>query len=185
MSDFALPFPDRELAGKELERDPCYLKIPKEDRAKVIDMAWNKGEKAAKSVFERFDGSPDFFEIMKTSGLTVVKEDRDYVVGNHRFFCDYLTGRKRVRLFTKSVDLWAKKNQLPLDTACNVILMHEYFHFLEHTELRVTSREYQVPMLILGSIKLGSTGILALSEIGAHAFAHTYYDLVNRRESEE
>lgn len=39
---------------------------------------------------------------------------------------------------------------MTLETAQNVILSHEYFHFLEWTKLGLTSREYQVPMLKLG-----------------------------------
>ena len=51
---------------------------------------------------------------------------------------------------------------MTLETAQNVILSHEYFHFLEWTKLGLTSREYQVPMLKLGPLKLGKTGVRAL-----------------------
>jgi len=186
MPDKALPFPNRELADTELSYDYCYGKIPPEDRAEIVESAWNKGVEAAKVVYDRYQGSCDFFHILKKSGLTCVKVDTDYVMGNRRYFSDYLTGRARVQLFMKSIALWAAENGIGVDEAANMILSHEYFHFLEHTEIGLTSREYQVPILIFGKLKLGRTGIRALSEIGAHAFAWTYHALVaaNRKEGE-
>ena len=44
-------------------------------------------------------------------------------------------------------------------------------------------REYQVPMLTIGRWKIGATGIRALSEIGAHAFARTYYEFIVQEEN--
>ncbi len=60
----------------------------------------------------------------------------------------------------------------------NLILSHEYYHFLEWNKLGLTSRDYQVPMVSIGPLHLGKTGIRALSEIGAHGFAHTYHHLL-------
>jgi len=177
MSDNALPFPNRELADKELTYDYCYGKIPPEDRAVIVEKAWAKGVEAAKVVYDRYQGNTNFFEILEKSGLSCLKVDRDYVVGKNRYFSDYLTGRAQVKLYMGSIRLWAKQNDLGLDEAANMILSHEYFHFMEYSEIGLTSREYQVPMLIVGNLELGRTGIRALSEIGAHAFAWTYHEL--------
>jgi hypothetical protein len=70
-------------------------------------------------------------------------------------------------------------------TAANLILSHEFFHFLECTGLGLTSRMYQVPMIVIGPLKIGRTGIRALSEIGAHGFARTYYDLLREKDGPE
>ena len=43
------------------------------------------------------------------------------------------------------------------------------------------SKSYEVPMLVIGKFKLGKTGIHALSEIGAHGFAHQYYLLATQQ----
>ena len=94
---------------------------------------------------------------------------------------DYLSGRKQISLYTRSIALWAEENKLDDETARNLILSHEYFHFLECNGLGLTSRLYQVPILIIGPLKIGRTGIRALSEIGAHAFAHTYHNLLNKQ----
>ena len=58
----------------------------------------------------------------------------------------------------------------------NLILSHEFYHYLEATELGYTSRRYLVPMIILGKLRLGKTGVPALSEIAANAFANYCYN---------
>ncbi|HHV99905.1 MAG TPA: hypothetical protein GXX36_10115 [Clostridiaceae bacterium] len=182
MDRFSLPFPDKELAYKELTYDPCYLKIPEQDRIPVVDAAWRKGEQAAIKTFKEFNGNYNFTDIAQKSGLAIEKKNIDYVVGNQRYFSDYISGKKLLILYLGSIALWAENNSLSLYNAINIIISHEYFHFLECTSLGLTSRDYTVPMLCIGKIKLGKTGIRALSEIGAHAFAHTYYNLVAKKE---
>lgn len=173
------PFPTRELARKELSWDRFAARIPEEDKERVIDLAWSKGESAAHMVFEESNGQSDFFQICKDAGLTIIKKDIDCVYGNQRYFSDYVSGTKEITLYEQSCALWAKQNQLELHDAQNLILMHEFFHVLETTRLGLTSKEYTVPLFTIGPFKLGKTGIHALSEIAAHAFTNTYYELLH------
>lgn len=182
MPDFIFPFPNRELALQELNRDPCHAKIEEKDKSRIVEDAWQAGRKAALSVWEEFWGEKDFFQIAKRSGLTCRHVDTDYVVGTQRYFSDYVSGQNRINFYTKSIALWAKENCFTQEQAENLILSHEYFHFLEWNKLGLTSRLYQVPILQIGKLKIGKTGIRALSEIGAHAFARTYYELENKEE---
>ncbi|WP_312642080.1 hypothetical protein [Hydrogenoanaerobacterium sp.] len=185
MPKYTLPFPGRELAEQELSYDPCYAKIPPEHRTHIVEQAWNKGAAAAEDVFARYGGEEDFFAIAEQSGLTCTKLEKDYVVGDRRYFSDYLSGQNKINLYLGSIALWADQNELTLQAAENIILSHEYFHFLEWNTLGLTSRDYKVPMLVLGPLKIGRTGVRALSEIGAHAFARTYYELKNKREEKQ
>lgn len=173
------PFPTRELARKELLWDRSVARIPEEDRERIVDLAWSKGERAAHMVFEESNGQSDFFQICKDAGLTIIKKDIDCVYGNQRYFSDYVSGTKEITLYEQSCVLWAKQNQLEVHEAQNLILMHEFFHVLETTRLGLTSKEYLVPLFIIGPFKLGKTGIHALSEIAAHAFTNTYYGLLH------
>lgn len=181
IADSALrfPFPTRELARKELLWDRSVARIPEEDKERVIDLAWSKGESAAHMVFEESNGQSDFFQICKDAGLTIIKKDIDCVYGNQRYFSDYVSGTKEITLYEQSCVLWAKQNQLEPHEAQNLILMHEFFHVLETTRLGLTSKEYTVPLITIGPCKLGKTGIHALSEIAAHAFTNTYYELLH------
>lgn len=173
------PFPTRELALKELSWDRFVARIPEEDKEHVIDLAWSKGERATHMVFEESNGQSDFFKICKDAGMTIIKKDIDCVYGNQRYFSDYVSGTKEITLYEQSCELWAKQNQIGLHEAQNLILMHEFFHVLETTRLGLTSKEYTVPLITIGPLKLGKTGIHALSEIAAHAFTNTYYGLLH------
>ena len=172
------PFPTRELALKELSWDRYVMRIPEEDKERIVDLAWSKGERAAHMVFEESNGQSDFFQICKDAGMTIIKKDIDCVYGNQRYFSDYVSGTKEITLYEQSCALWAKQNQLDLYEAQNLILMHEFFHVLETTRLGLTSKEYTVPLFTIGPFKFGKTGIHALSEIAAHAFTNTYYGLL-------
>jgi hypothetical protein len=185
MPNYAFPFPDLGAAEKELSYDYCYEKIPPEDRERIIRAAWERGADAARNSFEQHRGEGDFFVIAQENGLECRFVDQDYIVGNRRYFSDYLSGKKLIRLFTRSIAFWAEKNNLDEKTAANLILSHEFFHFLECNGLGLTSRMYQVPMIVIGPLKIGRTGIRALSEIGAHGFARTYYDLLREKDGPE
>lgn len=174
MPDFTLPFPDKELAEQELAYDPCYNKIAEADKSRIVEQAWQKGVDAAHAVWKKYDGETNFFVIAASSGLACERVAKDYVLGGQRYFSDYISGQNKINLYTGSIALWAKQNKLTQQQAENLILSHEYFHFLEWNTLGLTSKLYRVPMLQIGKIKLGKTGIRALSEIGAHAFARTY-----------
>lgn len=185
MAEFRFPFPGRELADQELTYDPCYGKIPEENRAEIIEKAWQKGCRAAEMVFDREKGCADFMDIARRSGLQLMEKPTDYVVGKQRYFSDYVSGQKLITLYSGSIQKWAEQNELEYAQAVNLILSHEYFHYLEMNEIGLTSREYLVPMVILGPLKLGKTGIRALSEVGAHAFARKYYELMKEREKQD
>ena len=173
------PFPTQEHARKELLWDRFAARIPEQDKERIVDLAWSKGERAAHMVFEESNGQSDFFQICKDAGMTIIKKDVDCVYGNQRYFSDYVSGTKEITLYERSCALWAKQNQLEEHEAQNLILMHEFFHVLETTRLGLTSKEYTVPLITIGPFKLGKTGIHALSEIAAHAFTNTYYGLLH------
>lgn len=182
MEGFRFPFPGRELARKELSYDPCYEKIPPQDREIIVENAWQKGCLAAETVFLREHGNGDFVDIVRRSGLSLMEKQSDYVVGNQRYFSDYVSGRNQITLYAGAIEKWARENELAYDRAVNLILSHEYYHYLEMNEIGRTSRDYLVPMVCLGPIKLGKTGIHALSEVGAHAFARRYQELIQERQ---
>lgn len=182
MAEFRFPFPGRDLADMELTYDLCYDKIPEKDRPVIVENAWKKGVKAAEAVFMRENGQSNFVKIIDDAGLKLVEKKVDYVVGNQRYFSDYISGKKIINLYTKSVQLWADENELTYAQAVNLILSHEYYHYLEMNEIGLTSKEYLVPMIRIGSLAFGKTGIRALSEIAAHAFARRYFELLQESE---
>lgn len=178
MDNFNFPFPGKSLALKELSYDPCYSKIPQNDKQLVVDIAWDCGTNAANDIFKEYKKEADFFNITKKSGLKCIKHNKDYVVGNSRYFSDYISGQNIINLYLGSIELWAKENNLSVQTAENLILCHEYYHFLECNKIGLTSRLYTVPIIEVFNIKIGKTGIRAMSEIGAHGFVYEYMRLI-------
>ena len=175
----AFPFPSRELAREELERDIIYNKLVSTgaDIDAIVERAWQTGADAARALFEEMEGQTDFQKIADKKGLSVKREDKDNVQAGRRYFSEYYTGKKKLTLYTGSIALWARKNNVTVQQAENLVLAHEFFHYLENTSLGQASKQVTLPMLTIFGIPVGKTGVRALSEIGAHAFARTYNEL--------
>lgn len=169
------PFPDKIASREELKRDLLYHKIPSQDLDSISDRAWETGEAAARAALEEHPGE-SIYAVAKAEGLTIDHRDVDKVSGKVRYFSEYYSGRKTIFIYDDSVRKWAAANGLTQDAAEELILSHEIFHHYECTRLGPTSRQYTVPQLELGPLKLGKSGIRALSEIGAHGFSYTWYE---------
>lgn len=181
MSGF--PFPDRIGSREELKRDILYSRVDKLREDEIADAAWVRGVEAMKMLIERYPGM-DIRQMADALGLTITHESKDNVAANIRFFSEYYSGKKKIILYDKSILLWANKNQMPVNEAEDLILSHELYHHLECTELGLTSKIATVPWIRIGSLTFGKCGLRSLSEIGAHGFSRTYYDLL-RPELEE
>lgn len=169
------PFPDKIASREELKRDLLYRKIPPQDLDPIADRAWETGAAAARTALEAHPGE-SIYAVAEAEGLTVDHRNVDKVSGNVRYFSEYYSGRKTIFLYDDSVRKWARANGLSEGAAEELILSHEIFHHYECTRLGQTSKQYTVPQLELGPVKLGTSGIRALSEIGAHGFSYTWYE---------
>lgn len=175
MSDFHFPFPGREASKRILHADPCFKKIPTDQVDEVFEKAWQTGEAAATQFLAQLDNpaSLSMLQLLEKKNFRIEVKDVDYVMGNIRYFCEYMSEENIILIYRKSVELWAEKNRLSYEAARDLILAHEYFHYLEWHKIGRTSKQCLVPMLRIGKLSLGKTGIAALSEIGANAFANS------------
>lgn len=181
----AFPFPDKILSKGELTRDLLYKKIPKEDLDKIANRAWEIGEAAAQELIREYGGSRSIEEIARMNGLIVERIEKDNVVGNVRYFSEYYSKHNKITLYMGSIKKWANMNNLLMDEAEELILSHEYFHFLECRKIGLTSKQYTVPTIKIGPIMFGRSGIRSLSEIGAHGFSRTLYELKGKLDDVE
>ncbi len=165
-----------------LQADPCFGKIPADQVEAVFEKAWMTGEVEAARFLSSFPEETSFsmLQVLEKKKFCIETQDMDYVMGNIRYFCEYISEQNIVVIYRKSVELWARKNNLSYEAAQDLILAHEYFHYLEWHEIGRTSKQFLVPMLKIGPISLGKTGITALSEIGANAFANFCYAALMR-----
>lgn len=168
---------DKQASRVLLEQDYCYHKIEKTALEAVFEDAWKVGEETARR-FLSGRGIParvSFPDILQENGIVIRCFDEDYVVTNRRYVCELYPKEKKVHIYTRSARIWCGENGFEFDEGLNILLSHEYFHYLEWHEIGLTSKRYLVPMLQLGKLRLGKTGIAALSEIGANAFADTCF----------
>jgi hypothetical protein len=177
VQDNRFPFPDRKSSLDILLRDPCFDKIPKDRIQDIFDDAWLAGATEAKSFIDEYCYAFcfDMFGILKELGFKIIPQDIDYVMGNMRYFCEYLSGKNTFYIYNKSVALWAETHHMEFAMARNIILAHEFFHYLEANKIGWVSKRCTVPMLKIGKVSIGKTGISALSEIAANSFANAYY----------
>lgn len=173
------PFPDKIASREELGRDLLYRKIDPKDLTAIADRAWETGVAAAQTALAEHPGQ-DIYAVAQAEGLTIDHRDVDKVSGNVRYFSEYYAGRKTIFIYDDSVRKWAEANRLTQSAAEELILSHEIFHHFECTRLGQTSRQYTVPQVELGPLKLGKAGIRALSEIGAHGFSYAWYEARDR-----
>jgi len=173
------PFPDRSLLIEELRRDIMFDRIPECDRQPICEEAWELGYRTACETIERYGWLP-MPEIAAQNNLTIERRELDKVSGKTRFFGEYYSQERKIVLYMGSIRKWAQQNELEIETAVEVILSHEFFHFLEDMSARELSKRYTVPQIRVGKWVILRAGIQALSEIGAHAFARTVFDLSGR-----
>jgi hypothetical protein len=170
----SFPFPDREASREELTRDILYEHIPRENLPMISDRAWETGVKAALAIRKAYPGKT-MAEIARAEGLEVKYVPKDNITGKIRYFSEYYSGLKTIRMYTQSIEKWASKNKMNAEEAYELILSHEFFHHLECVKIGLTSKQYEVPRLVIGKWKIGKSGIRALSEIGAHGFSYAFY----------
>lgn len=178
------PFPNKENSMQELREDYVFSKIEPNEVERIFEEAWAVGEEQARRFLagHRQETRLVMREILEDKGVTVLVQDVDYVLGKRRYFCEFLSGRNQLKIYKKSVELWCEENGFGYEEGLNVILCHEYFHYLEWNEIGMASRIYQVPILKLGPLKIGKTGVPSLSEIGANAFASVCYRYLLEKE---
>jgi len=174
------PFPDKDEALGILKADPAYRKIPAAEIGTVLETAWRVGESAAKVLLHKTQERICFSALLEEKGFHICTKESDNLVGATRYFAIIEPERKVVTVFRESVEKWAEHWGFAYGEAENLILSHEYFHYLESTELGYTSRLYQVPLFQAAGVCIGKTGIRAMSEIAADAFAGAVY----RKENE-
>lgn len=172
----AFPFPDQNESFEELKRDILYKRIPADDIQAIYQKAWDTGSIAAENVLKKYN-TTSIKDIISMSKLKLEFVSKDNVAGNVRYFSEYYSGQNKIIVYQKSVALWAKENSFTEKEAVNLILSHEFYHFLECTELGLTSKQYMVPILKLGNLVILKSGIKALSEIGAHGFSRRFFEL--------
>lgn len=168
------PFPSYDLARFEIENSFLSKKIIKIELEKYLNKSWNIGKNEA-IILMNSNTEISFVQILKEKKIQLINLDIDNIIGNKRYYADFISKDKRIYLYLKSIDLWAKNNNIEFTKAYNMTLAHEYFHYLEITKIGILSDSTNIPFIKIFNKSIGKSRFLVLSEIGAYAFVNTLF----------
>jgi hypothetical protein len=166
-----------------LEADPHARRLDRAAQLSAVHAALADGAATAKALRERFPAlAPQ--AMARELGVPVEATDDDPLVGSLWRFAEYRQRPARILLYSRGL--------APLDRAvaghlaerligraapCDVFVAHELFHHAEATRSDTPiARRYQPTLFRIGGWHW-RTGIAALSEIAAGAFAQGLLDL--------
>lgn len=165
-----------DIGMMELKRDSVFRKIAPDRYDELIAFAWRRGETAAIKYMEKLATSIPSVMAAKLN-IKVIGSKWEKGGGNILFYSEYADKTATITLYENSI-AGAMESAVSrgytqvtsLAAAKEIFLAHELYHYIECRDIDLGSRERKVVMLKLGPFKLTS-GIRALCEIGAHAFA--------------
>jgi hypothetical protein len=166
---------DREAERWGLARladDRVGRRLGADRRAEAVGAAVTAGVDAARCY--RAAGWSDPRRLAATLGVGVTWSDESPVLGDLLRIAEYEPRPALVRLFSAPIAaIRAAERALPV---ADVYLAHELFHHLEATTRGPASDLARVTLARLGRWRWES-GVAALSEVAAHAFARALLDL--------
>jgi hypothetical protein len=172
-----------ELGLAMLDADPHARRLACSARYAAVLDALADGAMTARNLRDRFAGrSPR--EIALGLGLTVEATDDDPLVGSIWCFAEYRLRPPGIRIYERGLAVLEAAVRGPLAkdllgsaTLQDVFVAHELYHHAEAIGTGVPiSRRHQATLFRIGSWHW-RTGIAALAEIAAGAFAQSLLDL--------
>jgi hypothetical protein len=181
-SDVTTPSPEA-LGLAMLQADPHAWRLDRSTQFAAVSDALADGIAAARNLRKRFtDRPPD--QIARELGLRVETTDDDPMVGSIWRFAEYRPRPPRIVLYSRGLGplehgLTSSRAARLLGRATlrDVFIAHELYHHIEAIRPDVPiARRYQPSLLRIGNWHW-RTGIAALAEIAAGAFAQLLLDL--------
>ncbi len=171
--DLLAPEPDAERWGlARLADDHIGRRLDHERRAAAVRVAVTHGTEAARAY--RAAGQADPHRLAAVLRVEVVWSDESPALGTMLRIAEYQPRPATIRLFAGPIaTIRASAHPLPV---ADIYLAHELFHHLEATALGPASALARVTLGRLGPWRWDS-GVPALSEIAAHAFAQALLGL--------
>jgi len=165
-----------------LEADPYAGRLDPATRSAAVSAALADGAATARALRQRFACSP--LEIADALGVPVETIDDDPLVGRLWRFAEYRERPARIKLYRRGLAPLDRMVIGPLAeqllgraTPRDVFIAHELFHHLEATRPDTPIAQRFRPTLFRIGGWRWRTGIAALSEIAAGAFAQVLLDL--------
>jgi hypothetical protein len=166
-----------------LKADPHGWRLDRAAQLAAVSDALADGAATAKDLRKRFP-VPTPQEIARELRVPIETTDDDPMVGSIWRFAEYRPRQPRIMLYNRGIAPLerelansAGKRLLGLATPRDVFVAHELYHHAEAIRSEVPiARRYQPVLFRIGSWRWRS-GIAALAEIAAGAFAQSLLDL--------
>lgn len=162
-------FTDEFLAFLELKQDMLYHKIPQERIPYYVNEPLKMGKKYAQEM-----PTKNVKQLYETAGIQIKEEAHDGVFFKVEMRAQFESDKKGnhlVYLYQASVDKLSKANNLSPEKMKNIVLAHEYFHYLEEsTKQHVSEMMDSIETLKVAGL-IRTAKIRRASEIAANAFA--------------
>jgi hypothetical protein len=164
-----------------LRADPHGWRLDRAAQFAAVSDALADGIATARDLRKRFPIlTPQ--EIARELGVPIETTDDDPVVGSIWRFAEYRPRPPRIMLYNRGIAplermLAGSERLLGRATPRDVFVAHELYHHAEAIRSEITiARRYQLTLFRIGSWRW-RTGVAALSEIAAGAFAQSLLDL--------
>ncbi|TCL59791.1 hypothetical protein EDC14_103728 [Hydrogenispora ethanolica] len=178
-----------ELGLHELQNDLLFGKIPPERYPGLIEGAWQTGREAALRYSSQY-GTSNPEELAVRLGLTLVEQEQGWIAPEYRICSEYYSNPRQIILYRDTIcgeleKLKAKGISRYESYAAirPLFIAHELFHHIECHDIGLTSRRDKLIVLQWGPFRVTS-GIKALSEIGAHGFTKALLNLEEEADHE-
>ena len=165
----------RALGLSLLAQDALFPRIPEQARFALVDAALHDGAARAEAIARELGSDP--WSIARRLGVSVVSSDADASFGSVIVFAEYTAKPPRITLYRDAIAAMNRRLAHPLlrvleaGDCARTHLAHELYHHLAHAGTQPTlSRRHRITQLQIGRWRW-SSGVAALEEIAAGAFA--------------
>lgn len=171
-----------ELGIWELKSDVLFHKIPENKYFEFIDFAWGIGIETAKKYINRLSTNVPS-EMIEKLGISILETEKGFSSPEYKIYSEYYSNLKKITLYKKNIinefEQLSNKNITDIKDYSRMrelFIAHEIFHHIECHDIGLTLKKKKVVTFKIGPFKLTS-GVRALSEIGAHAFTKEIINL--------
>jgi len=167
------PYPARELAGREIDRDPVCRRMAPEDRVTLLQGAWAFGrDQGARWTSPE---GPGLALAVASAGADVEEDDRSLADWGG-FVSEYDPRRALIILHGGALRQWHESTGIDVGVAREIALAHELFHHLERAGGLAPWDRLVIPVERIAGlipVRRRPRGVL---EACAHAFASGVVD---------
>lgn len=172
MAEIRLPFPDYNLSKDEVLKSNLSKKTTEQSALKYFDQSWECGKYQAEQLISNGTVA-NFEEEFISLNYSIYEYNIDNKVGNIRYYADIFPKNKIIKLYSLSIKKWSDQFYLNYERSKNLVLAHEFFHYIEHSSIGFLSEMTNIPYIKIGNYKIGRLKFNILSEVGAYSFVNT------------